>query len=120
MVDPSDLPSSNSQIDWSERRVSARQPCLETSKRLAAAIGHDFCLAKVRNISPEGISLVLGRGLEVGSVLSVDLIDTKTNRFSRTLDVRVCWCIEHSSGDWLVGGSFASRLTPEELDYFLK
>lgn len=121
MVDPSDLPSENpSKIDWRERRCSARQPVLETSKRLVAAIGDDFCLAKVRNISPDGICLVVTRSMETGSMLTVDLIDTKTNRFSRTLDVRVCWCIEHPSGDWLLGGSFGSRLTGEELDYFLK
>jgi hypothetical protein len=106
--------------DWSDQRKSVRIPCLETSKRISAAIGDDFCLAKVRNISPEGISLVLGRAIETGQILAIDLIDTKTNRISRTLDLRVAWCIEHPSGDWILGGSFASRLTEEELNYFLK
>jgi hypothetical protein len=113
-------PRSPSKIDWRERRSSVRLPVLETSKRLVAAIGDDFCLAKIRNISPEGISLVLGRPMEMGTVLGVDLIDTRTNRFSRTLNVRVCYCVEHPSGEWILGGAFASPLTDEELQYFLR
>lgn len=105
--------------NWREKRSSVRLPCLETSRRIVAAIGDDFCLAKIRNISPGGISLVVGRPVELGRVLSVDLIDTKTNRFSRTLDVRVCYCVEHPSGDWILGGSFASELAPEEVRMFL-
>jgi hypothetical protein len=107
-------------VDWNERRLSVRRSCLETSKRVVAAVGDDFCLTKVRNISPEGISLIIGRPLETGATLLVDLIHTKTNRLSRTLAVRVCWCIEHPSGDWIMGGSFAGPLTQEEMDYFLK
>jgi len=104
----------------SDRRAGMRIPVLETSKRLVAAVGDDFYLAKIRNISPEGISIVLTRPLEIGTTLSVDLIDTKTNRFSRTLAVAVCWCVEHPSGDWILGGQFNSPLTEEEMDYFLK
>jgi hypothetical protein len=103
-----------------ERRTSIRLPVLETSKRLVAAIGDDFCLAKIRNISPEGISLVLARAMDPGSVIAVDLMDTKTNRFSRTLQVRICWCVEHPSGDWIIGGAFAGALTNEELEWFLR
>lgn len=120
MADPSEQAPRASPKTGKERRTSIRRPVLETSKRLVAAIGADFVLAKIRNISPEGISLVLGRSLEQGTILAVDLIDTKTNRFSRTLNVRVCWCVEHPSGDWIVGGEFASDLTAEELEYFLR
>ncbi|MBL8797443.1 MAG: PilZ domain-containing protein [Planctomycetia bacterium] len=119
MADPSE-PSlrSPAKINWRERRSSVRHPCLETSRRLVAAIGDDFCLAKVRNISAGGVSLVLGRPLEAGTVLAVDLIDTQTNQFSRTLDVRVCYCVEHPSGDWILGGSFAELLSADEMRYF--
>ena len=103
----------------SDRRVSKRHTCLATHQRLMAAIGDDFCLAKIRNISPEGISLILTRPVEAGTVLSVDLIDTRTNRFSRTLQVRVLYAVEHPSGDWIMGGTFAAKLTNEELQTFL-
>src|SRR5438105_1470351 len=114
MVDPSS--QDPAKIDWSDKRRSVRVPCLETSKRIVAAIGDNFCSAKVRNISPDGISLVIGRAMEPGQVISLDLIDTKTNRFSRTLDLRVTWCIEHPSGDWILGGAFGSPLSSEEMD----
>lgn len=102
-----------------ERRTSKRHTVLATHERLVAAIGDDFCLAKIRNISPDGISLILARPVESGSVLSVDLIDTKTNKFSRTLQVRIIYSVEHPSGDWILGGSFNGRLTNEELQQFL-
>jgi hypothetical protein len=103
-----------------DRRTSRRHTALATHHRLVAAVGEDFVLAKIRNISPEGISLVLGRPVEAGSMLSVDLIDTKTNRFSRTLEVRVIYSVEHPTGDWILGGTFASKLTNEELQSFLR
>jgi len=103
-----------------ERRSSRRHTNLATHHRLVAAVGDDFVLAKIRNISPEGISLILSRPVESGTVLSVDLIDTKTNRFSRTLQVRVLYSVEHPTGDWILGGAFASKLTAEELQTFLR
>jgi len=102
-----------------ERRTSRRHTCLATHSRLMAAIGDDFVMARIRNISPEGISLILSRPVESGTVLSVDLLDTKTNRFSRTLQVRVLYAVEHPSGDWIMGGTFNGRLTDEELKQFL-
>jgi hypothetical protein len=84
-----------------------------------AAIGDNFVLAKIRNLSPEGISLILSRPVEAGSILSVDLIDTKTNRFSRTLQVKVAYSVEHPSGDWIMGGNFATRLPDDEVRQFL-
>jgi len=104
----------------SERRTSRRHTNLATHHRLVAAVGDDFVLAKIRNISPEGISLILGRPIEPGATLSVDLIDTTTNRFSRTLQVRVIYSVEHPTGDYILGGSFDTKLTSEELHTFLR
>lgn len=117
---------SNSQIPrpvvssaGAERRTSRRHTCLATHNRLMAAIGDDFVLARIRNISASGISLILSRPVEAGTVLSVDLIDTKTNKFSRTLQVKVIYAVEHPTGDWIMGGNFSSRLSDEELRQFL-
>lgn len=106
-------------VSGAERRTSRRHTCLATHQRLMAAIGDNFVLAKIRNISPDGISLILTRSVEAGSILSVDLIDTKTNQFSRTLQVKVIYSVEHPSGDWIMGGSFKSRLSDEEVRKFL-
>lgn len=102
-----------------DRRTSRRHTCLATHNRLMAAIGDDFVLARIRNISAEGISLILSRPVEAGTILSVDLIDTKTNRFSRTLQVKVVYAVEHPSGDWIMGGRINGRLTDEEVRQFL-
>jgi hypothetical protein len=102
-----------------ERRTSRRHTCLATHQRLVAAVGDNFVLAKIRNISPDGISLIMTRPVESGSVLSLDLVDTKTNEFSRTLQVKVVYSVEHPSGDWIMGGSFNSRLSDAELRQYL-
>ena len=106
-------------VPVADRRSSRRHTCLASHHRLMAAIGDNFVLAKIRNLSPEGISLILSRPVEAGSILSVDLIDTKTNRFSRTLQVKVAYSVEHPSGDWIMGGNFASRLPDDEVRQFL-
>ncbi len=119
MSDPTPKPAPRPR-SGAERRSSRRHTNLATHHRLVAAIGDDFVLAKIRNISPEGISLILSRPVETGTLLSVDLIDTKTNRFSRTLQVRVIYSVEHPTGDWILGGTFATKLTNEELQTFLR
>jgi hypothetical protein len=102
-----------------DRRGSPRFPSLDTSARVVAAVGDDFCLAKIRNISPGGVSLVVSRSFEAGTILTVDLIETKTNRFSRTLEVEVRYATEHPNGDWILGGQFLQPLTAEEVRIFL-
>jgi hypothetical protein len=99
-----------------DRRASDRYPCrLETSCRLVAAVGDEFWTTRVRNISPGGISLVVSRPFDPGTVLTVELLDQTTQRFSPPFQVRVVYAIEHPSGDWLLGGSFLKRLSNEEL-----
>jgi hypothetical protein len=107
-------------VPGAERRSSRRHTCLATHQRLMAAIGDNFVLAKVRNLSPDGISLIMNRLVEPGSILTLDLIDTKTNQFSRTLQVKILYSVEHPSGDWIVGGSFSSRLSDVEQRQFLR
>jgi len=106
-------------VSGAERRTSRRHTCLATHQRLMATVGDNFVLAKIRNISREGISLIMTRPVEAGSVLSVDLVDTKTNQFSRTLQVKVVYSVEHPSGDWIMGGSFSSPLAEAEVRQFL-
>jgi hypothetical protein len=107
------------QVSGMERRTSRRHTCLATHQRLTATVGDTFVLAKIRNISAEGISLIMSRPVEAGSILSVDLIDTKTDQFSRTLQVKVVYSVEHPNGDWIMGGSFSSRLSDAEVRQFL-
>ena len=102
-----------------ERRASTRYPCnLATSCRLIASVEGDTWPGRVRNISVGGISLVLSHPVDAGTLLAVELRRT-THNFSRAVQVRVIYCIEHPSGDFILGGYFTNPLDDDELKAFL-
>lgn len=102
-----------------DRRASTRYPCnLATSCRMAALVAGDTFPGRVRNVSLGGISLVLSRPFDTGTELSVEL-RSNFRHFSRTVRIRVIYCIEHPSGDWIVGASFAQVLSDEEVRLLL-
>lgn len=101
-----------------DRRASTRYPCnLATSCRMAALLGDTFP-GRVRNISVGGISLVVARPFDSNTELSVEL-RSNFRHFSRTMRIRVCYCIEHPSGDWILGASFIQALSDEEVRLLL-
>jgi hypothetical protein len=103
-----------------ERRASTRYPCnLATSCRLAAAVkDQQGYPARVRNVSAGGVSLVLAHEFSSNDIIVVEL-RSMTRNFVRELKVRVIYCIEHPSGDYILGGSFTSPLTDDEVTAFL-
>jgi hypothetical protein len=102
-----------------ERRASTRYPCnLATSCRLVAALAGEAWPGRVRNISAGGISLVLNHEVNSGDLISIELRST-TRNFTRAIQVRTIYCIEHPSGDWILGGSFVQPLSDDELKAFL-
>ena len=102
-----------------ERRASTRYPCnLATSCRLIAAVEGDDWPGRVRNISGGGVSLVLSHPVDAGTLLAVEL-RSMTRNFSRAVQVRVVYCIEHPSGDYILGGAFTQPLSDDELKAFL-
>lgn len=115
--------------NWRRRRRHAREAAileanrreairyninLETSVLLIAALEGDTTPIRVRNISSGGISLVLTRGVEPDTVLSIQLLNRPRMYFCK-VDVKVTYVVEHPSGDWILGGAFARKLTNEEL-----
>jgi hypothetical protein len=114
---PAPLPADDPQ--GIERRASTRYPCnLATSCRLAAAIKDQEHPARVRNISAGGVSLVIGHEFSSGDILAVEIRSMPRN-FTRQLKVRVIYCIEHPSGEYIIGGSFTSPLNEDEITAFL-
>jgi len=102
-----------------ERRASTRYPCsLATSCRLMATFGSPPHPARVRNLSAGGISLVLPEPVDPGKVVTIQLT-SKPRNVTRTLQVRVIYCVDHPSGEALLGGSFVSDLPEDELRAFL-
>lgn len=87
---------------------------LETSCLLIAALEGDPLPVRVRNISAGGVSLVLTRGIDPETLLTVQLLNRPRMYFCK-VDVKITYIVEHPSGDWIVGGSFTRRLADEEL-----
>lgn len=120
MAEPSDPTSAQpSEPTGIERRVATRYPCsLMTSCRLLAAVRGGASPARVRNISATGISLVIGRNFDPGDLLAIELKHT-TRNVARTLQVRVVYCIEHPSGESILGGRFVQTMNSDEMKLFV-
>jgi hypothetical protein len=102
-----------------DRRVWTRYSSnLATSCRIKAALANGSASARVRNISGGGISLVVSHPADTGAVVPLELKSTLRS-FTRTLELRVLYCVEHPGGDWILGGEFVQPLDEEELRHFL-
>jgi hypothetical protein len=100
--------------DPKDRRVSERFPVnADSSCTFVSPVVEDFGAARIRNISMEGIGLLMLRPVEPGTLLAVSLANPAKG-FARTVLVRVM----HSTpqpGGCLVGGTFGTPLTYQEL-----
>jgi hypothetical protein len=100
----------------SERRASIRYLC--KPEVLHATVDGDPWMARVRNISTGGISLIISRSFEPGSVIDVHLMNTR-RKTSRQLDVKVVYAVEYPDGEWILGGEFVHRLSGDDLKALL-
>ncbi|HZY83896.1 MAG TPA: PilZ domain-containing protein [Gemmataceae bacterium] len=95
-----------------ERRASARHFCrLEGSCRALPEGRGESWAATVRDISADGVGLLLRRRFEPGVLLAVELA---VGREARSLLARVVHATAHAGG-WLVGCRFLSPLDEDEL-----
>jgi hypothetical protein len=85
---------------------------------VCAAVTGDVGPAVIRYLSVDGIGMVVSRPFEPGTRLIVTLMN-QPGKVSRTLRVYVNYVLEHPSGDWILGGVFAGRLTGSELHALL-
>jgi hypothetical protein len=84
-------------------------PC----KTLAGWRGNSW-EATIRDISQQGIGLILGRRFEAGVILVVE-VPRPTEASTHLVLARVVRVIEQENGRWLVGCSLVNPLTREEL-----
>jgi PilZ domain len=97
-----------------DRRAAERMPVTaDTSCVFVSPVVEDFGPAKIRNVSMDGIGLVLSRRLEPGALMAVSLSNPARN-FARTMLIRVVH-VTPEHGVFLVGGTFNTPLTYEEL-----
>jgi len=103
-----------------ERRVATRFPCpLTTSCRLLAALRDGPAPVRVRNISATGISLVVPHACAPGTKMPVELKSVSRN-ITRSVEIVVVYCIDHPSGESILGGAFTAPLPEEDLRIFVK
>src|SRR5436309_10787456 len=109
---------SPSGVDW---RVHPRQTCdLPTACQPTSTLGckESRWTATIRNISPDGICLNLGRRFEPGTGLAVELPET-AGRESYTVLAKVIYVKPQEDGSWSLGCKFVSELNPDEIERLL-
>jgi hypothetical protein len=85
----------------------------EASCSFLSPVVEGFGPAKIKNISAEGIGLLLSRRLEPGTLLAMTL-SNPTHGFTKTVLVRVVH-VTAQPGACLVGGTFNIPLSYQEL-----
>jgi hypothetical protein len=105
----------DTQAQEEERRVWIRYPSsAEAACQPANAEDAAPVIARVRNISRGGISLVVNRWYEPGMLLSIQLPDA-TPESASTILAYVVRSNPKGEGEWAVGCTFATELDEDDL-----
>ena len=100
--------------DSTERRAGERMAfAQDTTCTAVAPIGPDVGPARLRDVSMEGLGLVLTRPAEAGAMIAVTLTNTPKG-FAKTVVLRVTH-VTRINGGFLIGGTFTAPLTYQEL-----
>lgn len=102
-----------------DRRPAAKFSCnLDTSCQAISAMRDDPWPAKVKEVSPGTVGLLLGRRFEPGTLLTFE-VQSASQTFSRTLLARVTRATSQGSGRWSLDCALASKLNDDELQALL-
>lgn len=99
--------------DPRDRRAAERMAVNATTTcGFAGPVAEDFGPVKVRDVSMDGVGLLLTRQVAVGALLAVQL-SNPAQKLSKTVLVRVAH-VTAAHGGYLVGGTFNEPLTYQE------
>jgi PilZ domain len=103
-----------------ERRLFRRLPCkLKVQSRLSRVTEEGMWLAAIRNISLEGIGLMVNRCAQPGMFLTVE-IPNRPPIMRKPILVRVIHARANTGGQWwCLGGQFVRKLAKDELDFLI-
>jgi hypothetical protein len=97
-----------------DRRAAERYPVnIDATCPFLSPVVEDFGTVKIRDVSMQGVGLLVSRRLEPGSLLTVVLANPVRN-FSKTVLVRVVH-VTALGASFLVGGTFVTPLTYQEM-----
>jgi hypothetical protein len=85
----------------------------DASCPMISPVVEDFGSVKVRDVSMHGIGLLVSRRIEVGALIVVVLVN-QVRGFNKAALVRVAH-VTAITGGYLVGGSFVTPLTYQEM-----
>jgi serine/threonine protein kinase len=107
------------QPQMKNRRAATRYPSLlgASCQRVQGSTAR--WQAEIQDISLTGLRMTLDRRFEVGTVLTLEILDEQGNGVAKTL-ARVQWVRETSQNRWSVGCAFHRPLTEDDLDTLLE
>jgi hypothetical protein len=98
-----------------DKRQSERIPVNATSRcDFASPVLEDFGPVKIKNVSLEGIGLIVSHNLTPGLLLAINLVNPEKN-FAKTMLARIVHATPQSNGAILIGCKFNVPLLYEEL-----
>ena len=100
---------------YEEKRAAERFPVNPQSTcDFASPVLEDFGPAKIRNVSTDGIGLTISQQVASGMLMAINL-KNPAKKFSKTMLVRVIHVTPQPGGTFIMGGSFVTPLSYEEL-----
>lgn len=96
-----------------DRRQSERFPVTANTSCSYAALLQDLGPTRIKNVSMEGIGLILSQKVEPGQLLAVSVVNPSRS-FQKVLVVKVVHVTAQAGGSCLVGGIFETPLTYQE------
>lgn len=99
--------------DPKDRRQSERFPVTPQTTCSYGALLKDLGPTRIKNVSMEGIGLILSQKVEVGDLLAVNVANPSRN-FQKVLVVKVVHVTPQAGGSCVVGGTFETPLTYQE------
>jgi hypothetical protein len=98
-----------------DRRAAERFPVSQDTRcDFAAPVAEPVGPARLQNVSTDGVGLLLSKRVEVGATVVI-VVTNSARSFSRTLLVNVVHVTPQVGGTFLVGGTFSTPLTYDEL-----
>jgi hypothetical protein len=103
----------------SDRRAHTRYtPAKRITCRIRLLPDGPVIIGIVHNLSMRGLAVIIGKGLDPGTVVSIWLVNDSAT-FCLETKFRVARCYALAGGDFFVGGQLDRTLSPGEIGPFL-
>jgi PilZ domain-containing protein len=105
----------------SERRTTVRHPSRQRSPvRLTRNNGDGPWLARIRNVSAEGVGLIVDHPFKRGMLLTIELPSKDGQKLGIAKPIKITHAAQQPGSKWwILGCVFAARLTAEEMQALL-